>query len=132
RFRPIAEQKGLYLALATEPDVRILTDRQKLQRILSNLIDNAIKYTQTGGVTLDWLLQGDEAIIRVRDTGIGIPRQSMPFLFDEFYQVNNYERDRTKGFGMGLNICRNLARHLGGTVRIASTSPEGTCFELVI
>src|SRR5439155_1130592 len=68
--------------------------------------------------------------LRVSDTGIGIPQENVPYLFDEFYQVNNYERDRSKGFGMGLAICKSLARHIGGEVRLAGTGPEGSCFEV--
>jgi signal transduction histidine kinase len=141
RFQPVSDQKGLQLRVAQndrgpdtahDPDVRILTDRLKLERIVSNLVDNAIKYTQRGSVTVGMLAQGDEVTVRVSDTGAGIPGQNVPYLFDEFYQVNNYERDRSKGFGMGLNICKSLARHLGGDVRLASTGEQGSCFELVI
>ena len=63
--------------------------------------------------------------MRVRDTGIGISEQNVPYLFDEFYQVNNHERDRSKGFGMGLAICRCLARHIGGG-RAARPAPATT------
>lgn len=113
-------------------DLHIRTDRQKLGRIISNLVDNAIKYTQSGGVTIDLVERNDRPVIRISDTGIGIPPQSVPQLFDEFYQVNNMERDRAKGFGMGLAICRCLARHIGGDVRLASSSPEGSCFEIIL
>jgi hypothetical protein len=70
--------------------------------------------------------------VRVRDTGIGIPAQSVGQVFDEFYQVNNHERDRRKGFGIGLAICRSLARQFGGDVRLIDTSPNGSCFEVLI
>jgi signal transduction histidine kinase len=73
-----------------------------------------------------------EVRVRISDTGIGVPEANVPYLFDEFYQVNNYERDRSKGFGMGLAICKSLARHIGADVRLAGTSPEGSCFEVVL
>jgi signal transduction histidine kinase len=96
-------------------------------------VDNAIKYTARGGVTLELAADHAEQVcVRVRDTGIGVREENVPYLFDEFYQANNYERDRTKGFGMGLAICRSLARHIGGEVRLVSTSPGGSCFELVL
>jgi signal transduction histidine kinase len=162
RFQPLAEQKGLHVRVLAPPDapgqeaadMHVATDRQKLERIVSNLLDNAIKYTARGGVTLELLPAAapstaaardtrdtrdtrdadahPEVRLRIRDTGIGIPTDKVPYLFDEFYQVNNYERDRSKGFGMGLAICRSLARHIGADVRLAATGSEGSCFEIVI
>jgi signal transduction histidine kinase len=158
RFGPVAEHKGLYLrkvdpgvpaaAAAADADAegddadpaafRVATDRQKLERIIVNLVENALKYTRAGGVTLELATRDEDGndygdvVIRVRDTGIGVPHDKVPYLFDEFYQVNNYERDRTKGFGMGLAICRSLARHIGADVRLASTGGDGSCFEIVL
>lgn len=139
RFHPLTEQKGLFLRVAdpassNAEDVHVLTDRQKLERIVSNLVDNAIKYTNGGGVTLDLCVRedGGEVSVQVLDTGVGVAPEHVPHLFDEFYQVNNYERDRSKGFGMGLAICRSLARHIGGDVRLARTGPDGSCFEIIL
>jgi signal transduction histidine kinase len=140
RFQPIADKKQLSLRLIADSDpnekIKILTDRQKLDRIVSNLLDNAIKYTRSGVVSLE-LGEAEEPrqgaiCIRISDTGMGVPPANVPYLFDEFYQVNNYERDRSKGFGMGLAICRQLARQIGGDVRLASTGPKGSCFELTL
>jgi signal transduction histidine kinase len=131
RFQVIAEQKGLDLRVqVVEQDAPIQTDRHKLERIVTNLVDNAIKYTNRGSVTLSLTARDGRATIGVSDTGLGIPRENVPYLFDEFYQVNNHERDRTKGFGMGLAICKSLARQLGGDVRLASTGPQGSRFEV--
>jgi signal transduction histidine kinase len=164
RFQPVAETKRLELCAAGCPggDVELDTDRLKLERVLGNLIDNAIKYTDRGGVTVECVVrEGDDAgnaganrqggggggdaggdrqgrggggvvVVRVTDTGIGVPAADVPHLFDEFYQVGNHERDRSKGFGMGLAICRCLARQLGGDVRLARTGPDGSCFELLL
>jgi two-component system sensor histidine kinase HupT/HoxJ len=75
----------------------------------------------------------DEGVaIRVTDTGPGVPSESAPYLFDEFYQAKAHRRDPGKGFGMGLAICRSLARQLGGEVRLASTGPAGSSFELML
>jgi signal transduction histidine kinase len=131
RFQPVAEQKGLWLRVANG-DAELLTDRQKLERVVANLVDNAIKFTDRGGVLLELVRRVDATRIRVCDTGIGVPDGQAPYLFDEFYQVDNHERDRRKGFGMGLSICRSLARQLGGDVRLASTGPGGSCFEVVV
>jgi PAS domain S-box-containing protein len=132
RFQPIAEQKGLWLRVAADDDVEALTDRQKLDRVVANLVDNAIKFTERGGVTVELVGGAAGARVLVSDTGVGVPERDAPFLFDEFYQVDNHERDRKKGFGMGLAICRSLARQLGGDVRLARTSPGGSCFELTV
>jgi signal transduction histidine kinase len=138
RFQVLAEQKGLDLRVAIASDekaeARLVTDRHKLERILTNLVDNAIKYTNNGGVrlALTMAMGSGRGSITVSDTGRGIPRENIPYLFDEFYQVNNHERDRTKGFGMGLAICKCLARQLGGDVQLASTGSHGSCFEVSI
>jgi signal transduction histidine kinase len=132
RFMPIAEQKHLYLRTAGQPIAMLRTDRHKVERVISNLVDNALKYTNCGGVMIEVLTSPTQTLLRISDTGIGIPEKNMPFLFDEFYQVNNHERDRSKGFGMGLAICRCLARHVNGDVRLASTSTEGSCFEITL
>jgi PAS domain S-box-containing protein len=132
RFVPLAEKSGLYLRLELDTDAELQTDRHKLERIIGNLIDNAIKYTKGGGITLATVIADGAITIQVRDTGIGVPQDKAPNLFDEFYQVGNDERDRRKGFGLGLAICRSLAHQIGGEVRLASSGPEGSCFELVL
>lgn len=142
RFAPMTSRKGLYLRVDRgAADARVVTDRVKLERIVSNLVDNAIKFTGQGGVTVEASRVEPAGgvkdapgglVIRVSDTGIGVPETNVPYLFDEFYQVNNHERDRSKGFGMGLAICRTLARQLGGDVRLADTGPGGSRFELVV
>jgi signal transduction histidine kinase len=135
RFQPIAEGKGLFVRLAEGSDLDGLVlsmDRHKVERIVGNLVENAIKYTPRGGITVSALrVEGGQAIaIQVRDTGIGVPHDKAEALFDEFVQLGNDERDRRKGFGLGLAICRALAQQIGGTVRLASTGPQGSCFEL--
>jgi len=132
RYLPLAEQRGLYLHLLSHDEVALRTDRHKLQRIVGNLIENAIKYTQSGGVVVSVEPSTETAAIHVQDTGIGIPRDKAAKLFDEFFQVENDERDRRKGFGLGLAICRSLARQIGGEVRLVSSGPEGSCFECVV
>jgi signal transduction histidine kinase len=112
--------------------VEILTDRQKLDRVVTNLVDNAIKFTERGGVTIELSAVDDLVTIRVSDTGIGVAEENVPHLFREFYQVNGHDRGPGQGFGMGLAICRFLARQLGGDVRLAHTGPEGSCFEVTI
>ena len=133
RFLPAAAQKGLYLHVIENEGFTCKTDRRKVDRVLSNLVDNAVKYTRQGGIELLFQSAGDDRIcFHVTDTGGGVPRESAPHLFDEFYQVDNHERDQNKGFGLGLAICRSLARQLGGDVRLVRTGPDGSCFEFTI
>jgi PAS domain S-box-containing protein len=132
RFQPLAEQKGLYFRLDANVDAEIQTDRVKLERVISNLVDNALKYTPSGGIELSVKRTPDGLSLLVSDTGMGIPAQSVPHLFDEFYQVNNHERDSRKGFGLGLAICGHLVRQLGGNVRLAGTGRQGSCFEVAL
>ncbi|HSZ56690.1 MAG TPA: ATP-binding protein [Tepidisphaeraceae bacterium] len=133
RFLPPARQKGLTLQVAEAPELTCITDRNKLERILTNLVDNAVKHTEAGAVELSAIpAEAEGIVIRISDTGKGIASDAVPFLFDEFYQVNNHERDRSKGFGLGLAICRSLARQLGGDVRLAATGSQGSCFEVLL
>jgi signal transduction histidine kinase len=130
RFQPAAEAKGLYVMVHGDEEGIASSDRQKLDRIISNLVDNGIKYTQRGGVSMEVVGEEGTVAIRITDSGIGIPPEAAPFLFDEFYQVSNHERDRSKGFGMGLAICKALADQIGADVRLARTGGEGSCFEI--
>jgi PAS domain S-box-containing protein len=132
RFLPVANQKGLYLRVSEAPQSACVSDRSKLERILSNLVDNAIKHTQSGGVELSVHSREGQISVRIADTGAGIPAEHVPFLFDEFFQVNNHERDRNKGFGLGLAICRFLARQVGGDVRLVDTGANGSAFEVCV
>jgi len=130
RFLPIANQKGVYLRVVEAPQSLCTCDRTKLERILSNLVDNAIKHTHDGGVELAVHPADEHIRVHISDTGSGIPAEHVPFLFDEFFQVNNHERDRSKGFGLGLAICRFLARQVGGDVRLLNTGAGGSTFEI--
>jgi signal transduction histidine kinase len=129
RFRPIATQKGITLSLHAAVQ-QITTDRAKLERILTNLVDNALKYTDKGSVTLDVSVRDEFVSVVVADTGAGIAEQYQELLFGEFFQVGNYERDRQKGFGMGLAISRVLTRQLGGDVRLVRSNEKGTIFSV--
>jgi signal transduction histidine kinase len=136
RFAPVVARKGLDLRTSAPAGLAVHTDRMKLERILNNLLDNAVKFTERGTICVEaFPAAGDDhdaAVIRVSDSGLGVPEPNIPYLFNEFYQVNNHERDHTKGFGMGLAICRCLARQLGGDVRLARTGAAGSTFEVTL
>ena len=136
RFHTAGEQKGLQLKVVGDRDVEVVTDRQKLERVVTNLVENALKFTERGGVTLEVKGGPDSATVRVTDTGIGVSPESAPHLFDEFYQgkipAGAAAAAGGSGFGMGLAICRFLAKQLGGDVLLARTGPEGSCFEVTV
>lgn len=131
RFAPLAHAKGMYLCTNTD-DVQVFTDPSKLERILSNLVDNAIKFSDSGGINVRSTAVDGGIEISVQDTGQGIPEEHIDHLFDEFYRANGRSElsgNRT-GFGIGLSICRSLARQLGGDVRLSYTGRQGSCFKI--
>lgn len=123
-----AQAKGLELTIECPSDaVWLRTDRTKLARVLSNLVGNAIKFTDTGRVHIECLRrENGGADIRVHDTGVGISSEHLHSIFDEFFQLRNPERDRNKGTGLGLAICRRLVDGLGCSISVTSTLGEGT------
>jgi len=115
-----AKARGLSLLAADCNALEIQTDRFKLERILNNLVQNAVKFTSSGSITIAAEANGHDLSIHVSDNGVGIAPEHREMLFQEFFQAHNVERDRTKGFGLGLAIAQRLARQLGGEIRCHS------------
>jgi signal transduction histidine kinase len=130
--RPAA-QKGLSLQQELRP-IRLLGDAVAIGRIVRNLIDNAIKYTDLGGVRVTTHLEGQgeaaQAVLSVADTGKGIPSAEQSRIFEEFYQLDNPGRDRNRGVGLGLAIVQRLSELIGASVGVESVVGEGTCFRV--
>ncbi len=126
---PRAEMSALQLRLRATP-LWVRSDPQLLQRMLGNLLENAIKYTPAGGVLVVARQRGREVWIDVVDTGVGIAPEHHDQVFDEFYQVDNPGRDRTRGLGMGLSIVRRLSRLLGHPVQLHSWPGRGSRFRI--
>jgi signal transduction histidine kinase len=131
---PLAQAKGLRLeAEGPEPPLWLHADQGKLGRILSNLISNAIKFTETGGVTVSADRSPDGAVlIQVRDTGIGVAADQRDHIFEEFAQLDNTNGDRDKGWGLGLAICRRLATAMGGAIGVESAPGQGSVFTVCL
>lgn len=130
-FAGQAEQAGLGLRFS--PGGKSVTsDPQLLERILGNLIQNAIKYTESGGIVVVARSTRDYVNVEVWDTGAGIQPAELPRIFDEFYQAGRDERDRERGLGMGLAIVKRLALLLGHRLSVASTPGRGTMFRVGI
>ncbi|MDN6882138.1 hybrid sensor histidine kinase/response regulator [Variovorax sp. CAN2819] len=130
-FSVQAERKRLQLRVRAS-GLWVRSDPQLLYRMLSNLVDNALKYTRQGGVTVVARRRGGQVWIEVRDTGIGIAPEQAERIFEEFYQVNNPGRDRSRGLGIGLSIVRRLGRLLDHQVELRSRPGRGTCFRLTV
>jgi len=124
---PIAQAKNLQLHLHASP-YRVCTDRALLQRIVENFVSNAISYTERGQVEISTREMGSNVRIEVRDTGKGIPGSEIEHIFEEYYQLENRARDRSRGLGLGLFIASQLARLLGHPIGVDSSPGAGSSF----
>jgi CheY-like chemotaxis protein/anti-sigma regulatory factor (Ser/Thr protein kinase) len=135
QLRPLASAKQLRLGFEqAQADLQVWADPDRLSQILTNLIDNAIKYTPEGGqVDVEvWADARDLAHVLVRDTGQGIPEDALPKLFDPFFRVHHQERNQIKGLGLGLAIVKDLVDLHGGTIAVRSEIDRGTEFEFTL
>jgi len=128
--RPLAAERRLQLEIDTcITDPIIQTDEQKLHQVLVNLLANAVKFTDTGSVTL-WVGEDDDCIVvEVRDTGVGIAPADLAAIFDEFVQIQ-HDGGKPEGTGLGLAISRRLADLLGGSLTATSVEGQGSTFRL--
>ncbi|QSQ20578.1 response regulator [Pyxidicoccus parkwayensis] len=123
--------KGKDVALTThiDPEARLLrSDALKLRQIMLNLLSNAAKFTDAGEVALNLVPAGNEVVMTVEDTGVGIPSDQLPFIFEKFRQVDGSTTRKVGGTGLGLAIVRELSRVLGGNVSVTSTLGRGSTF----
>ena len=127
RYEPIAKEKGLYIS-SDLPDqsAHILVDEFAFARILDHIIDNAIKFTEEGGITVSLQISSTEALIEITDTGIGISEEFLPKLFDAFVQESEGISRAYEGVGIGLSISKQLAEMMGGSLSAHSTKSKGT------
>lgn len=131
-FEPSAAEKSLTLALHCPSTAAVNTDKTLLHRVLVNLVSNAIKYTDNGGIVLR-ATPGEKVVnICVADTGMGIAPDQQRRVFDEFYQVGNPHRDRSQGFGLGLSIVQRMTHLLGIEISMESELGNGTSFYLSV
>ncbi len=126
-FRALAEQKGLKFRLLP-CSVVVRSDPLLLERILRNLISNAIRYTETGRVSVGCRRRASRVEVQVWDTGRGIPDEDIGHVFDEFQQLDNPERDRAKGLGLGLAIVKRLCELLDYPLQVHSRPDKGSMF----
>jgi two-component system, OmpR family, sensor kinase len=127
-MKVLAEQKDIEISLSSQENLILDGDENQLRRLLVNLLDNAIKYTsRKGKVTVTSHKDGTQARVVVSDTGIGIPADELPYIFDRFYQVARSRRTN-HGFGLGLSIAKSIAESHHGKILVESHPGQGTTF----
>jgi len=131
-YAPQAQAKGLSFRVEAQGELIVHSDRALLETMLRNLISNALRYTNSGGITVQFAKHGKEVRAEVRDTGIGIAPEQHEDIFREFYQITNPERDRSKGLGLGLAIVKRLAALLGHRMELDSQLGQGACFSILM
>lgn len=136
---PLAEKKGLGLTVTFEPSrgthdtLTMHSDKRRIEQILINLLNNAIKFTERGSVTLTVVVQNESRVLlRVTDTGIGMKPEDLGKLFQPFRQLDSGLHRQHEGTGLGLAICQRLASLLGGTIEVESTFGEGSVFTVLL
>lgn len=130
KMRPLAAKKGLGLEYAAgdAPQVFILGDKNKMEQLLIIFIDNAIKYSESGTITVTVEADSMHAVIKVMDEGIGISESDAQKIFERFYRVDKARSRAAGGFGLGLNIARIIVVRHGGTVSVKPRRPHGSIF----
>jgi signal transduction histidine kinase len=132
---PLALQKGLVMHVEidpTLPDV-LIGDKARIEQILSNLVVNAIKYTQSGEIVIRAYVEAPaQWILQVKDSGIGISEEDQTYIFEPFRQVDETVGRRFGGVGLGLSIVQQLVKAMNGTVRVESTLGQGSTFTVIL
>jgi len=129
----LAEDKGIALNCAASGEVYVEGDRARLKQIVVNLLDNAIKYTPAGGtITLRVTVQADAAWLEVADTGIGIPAEAVPHVFERFFRVDKARSRELGGAGLGLSIVKSICTAHGAEVQVKSAPGQGSCFRVTL
>ena len=128
---PLANKKGVEFEMICEDSLEIEGDKLKLEQVVSNIVDNAIKYTPEGGrVKVETVKEGSIALIKVSDTGHGISQEEIPRLFDRFYRVDKARSRITGGTGLGLSIANEIINLHGGKITVTSLENEGSVFSV--
>ena len=133
-YRPVAELKGISLEFDSVNSLTVFGDEKSIESMICNLIDNAVKFTNTGKVALRIKMGKNRkyAIIEVEDTGIGIPQDKLKKIFDRFYQIESSNARRFGGIGLGLSIVKEVVDLHSGIIQIKSKEGKGTLFKVLI
>lgn len=133
RFGPHAKKREIALTVDVPQEAMVRGSAARLQQLLGNLVDNAIKYNRQGGSVQVHVRRERRCwVVRVEDTGIGIPQEHLYRIFERFYRVDKGRSRLEGGTGLGLSICRHIAALLGGSIQVDSTLGEGTVFTVTL
>jgi PAS domain S-box-containing protein len=128
---PQARKKGIDFAMDAGHDVGTVTmDQRRLEQVLLNLLNNAVKFTEKGRVSMVCRTDGDHYVVSVSDTGIGIQPEELPGLFQPFHQIDTGLSRKHEGTGLGLSICKKLMERMGGTIQVQSQWGQGSTFTI--
>jgi signal transduction histidine kinase len=126
---PLVNAKSIRFVIDLPNDpIELVTDPRKIRQILVNLLGNAVKFTEKGQITVSAAVEGNKLVMRVSDTGIGIPAEFHEKIFDPFWQVDHGKTRAVGGTGLGLAVTRELASIMGGIVSVESRVGEGSTF----
>jgi heavy metal sensor kinase len=129
----LSRDKGLELKLLLNEPLIVKGDRGLLRRLFINLLDNAIRYTSKGGsVSVSTTMQERMALVSISDTGIGIPPEHLPRIFDRFYRADKARSRSEGGSGLGLAICKHIVEVHGGRIEVESREGQGSTFKVLI
>ncbi len=131
QLRLLAEDKDITLVSDAQGTVEVEGDRARLKQVVVNLVDNAIKYTPAGGrVEVRVTREDDHALLEVNDTGVGVPAEALPHIFERFYRVDKARSRAVGGTGLGLAIVKSICTAHGGRVKVESTENKGSRFQV--
>jgi heavy metal sensor kinase len=129
----LAQEKDLHLSFGPMDGLIVQGDRVRLRQLFMNILDNALRYTPGDGtISGSVVRKDDQVVVSVADTGIGIPEEHLPFIFDRFYRVDKARTNREGGTGLGLSIATSIARMHGGTIEVESAVGTGTTFRILL
>lgn len=133
RILPAFSNKNIELKLDSEQDIFVEIDSSRFGQVLSNILDNALKYSNAGTATIiEAFRKNSSIVISIKDQGIGIPEEDLPYVFERLYRVEKSRARVTGGFGLGLTIAKQLVEVHGGTISVESSPGEGTTFTIVL
>jgi signal transduction histidine kinase len=131
-FQILAEQKNIVLRIDPCQETVVMGDKMRLQQLFTNLIDNAIKYTFQGSIQISLEKNDEMAMVKVRDTGIGIPQEEQKNIFKRFYRVDKSRSKENGGVGLGLSIAEWIAHAHHGKIEVNSELNQGSTFTVYL
>jgi heavy metal sensor kinase len=129
----LAQEKGVAFNLGPMDNLTVKGDRFRLRQLFLNILDNAIRYTPSGGTVSSLLVRKNgSALVSISDTGMGIPAEDLPFIFDRFYRVDKARSRPDGGLGLGLAIASSIAKLHGGGIEVESQVGKGSTFQITL